>query len=104
VHFDRGKSSPVERPPTVEAANSGGDEMNFTQAKAIHELFEELRQEVEQRLPQTIDLGQKTWNDKPITYSLSKVDFEDMEVTYSRYVGCGEYETHIERLNLEELF
>ena len=78
--------------------------MNFTQAKAIHQLFEELRQEVENRLPQSLDFGQRTWDDEPILFHLSKVDFEDMKATYSRYVGCGEYETHTKRIDLDELF
>ena len=78
--------------------------MNFTQANAIIELFNELRVETESRVPNTIDTGQKTWDNKPIEFSISKIDFEDMQITYSRYIGCGEYEYQTKPLNLEEIF
>lgn len=78
--------------------------MNYLVASSILTLYDQLRQEVEQRLPQEIEEGKTYWDGKPIKYSLSKINFETMNAIYSRYIGCGDYEERERSFNLDELF
>lgn len=72
-------------------------------AHELHAKFLELKALVESQVPTTI-VRQHLWRDySTLTYSLDSISLEDLEATYSAYVGCGDYEYTTEAIDLDAL-
>lgn len=64
------------------------------------EFHRDLLAEIRSRFPETKIVHGKS-------YMLDDVDIDvdgDVTVTYSRYVGCGDYDTHTEYSDIQKLF
>lgn len=80
--------------------------MNLTQAEAIASLYKELIESIDQeRIPVPIDRtyqGERPWPRS----SMGDISIEDgqVKVEWSKYVGCGDYDTYTSYHPLHTLF
>lgn len=80
--------------------------MNLTQAEAIASLYQELLNAVDREaIPVPVERthqGERPWPRD----SMDEVSLEDgqIKVTWSKYVGCGDYDTYTSYHPLHTLF